>query len=245
MDTVVLFPLLLFLFSLPRCVSLLLFHHLFRLTTSLFFVSSGPFLRLFPLLPLLLRVSNAADIRPGSRPFYVNHVVKDPTPPLNLEEDRRTCRASSKGRRRGTTLKRTTALIAGEIRVPRTRCRGVYFEYRFLFRSFSCYSSFPFVLLLPFSFFSVPGSSLRLFRSPGSAPLALLPPRWYWYCGRNAREHVRNPEWRPFIDKLHRSGQKPPLEDLWKLDINVASVAFLTSRTITEFWHCKIATVYA
>lgn len=143
------------------------------------FSLSSPFLRLFPLLPLLLRVSNAADIRPGSRPFYVNHVVKDPTPPLDLEEDRRTCRASSKGRRRGTTLKRTTALIAGEIRVPRTRCRGVYFEYRFLFRSFSCYSSFPFVLLLPFSFFSVPGSSLRLFRSPGSAPLALLPPRWY------------------------------------------------------------------
>lgn len=39
-----------------------------------------------PLLLLLLRDSNAADIRPGSRPFYVNHVVKDPTPPPDLEE---------------------------------------------------------------------------------------------------------------------------------------------------------------
>ena len=159
-----------------------------------------------PRPPPLLRRSNAADIRPGSRPFYVNHVVKDPTPPLDLEEDRRTCRASSKGRRRGTTLKRTTALIAEEIRVPRTRCQGVYFEYRFLFSFIlsSFFSSFFFFFFLSSGIFFSPR-----FVAP-SLSFAFVyrplwhcwPPRWYWYCGRNARQHVRNPEWRPFIDKL-------------------------------------------
>ena len=148
----------------------------------------------FPPPRPLRRDSNAADIRPGSRPFYVNHVVKDPTPPLDLEEDRRTCRASSKGRRRGTTLKRTTALIAGEIRVPQTRCQSVYFEYRFLFSFILSFAplpspfrrSSPFFILFSFSFFRlsffllllplVPPvrCSVSFVRLRISAPLALL-----------------------------------------------------------------------
>lgn len=77
-----------------------------------------PLLLLLLLLRPFLTDSNAADIRPSSRPFYVNHVVKDPTPPPGLEEALHVLRSSSKGRRRGTTLKRATALIAEEIRVP-------------------------------------------------------------------------------------------------------------------------------
>lgn len=178
--------LLLFLaLPLPCYASLLLLCLLFRLTNSLFLVVSflpPPLpLPLPPPRPLLRDDSNAADIRPGSRPFYVNHVVKDPTPPLDLEEDRRTYRASSKGRRRGTTLKRTTALIAEEIRVPRTRCQGVYFEYRFLF-SFILSSSSCFTpsLLHPFSFF------FFLLVPPVRCSLSFVRPLWYcwpprWY----------------------------------------------------------------
>ena len=109
--------------------TVVLFHLSSSFSTTIFLVSSAlssfvlsflpsPFLLLLLLL-LLLGDSNAADILPGSRPFYVNHVVKDPTPPLGLEEALHVLRSSSKGRRRGTTLKRTTALIAREIRVAR------------------------------------------------------------------------------------------------------------------------------
>lgn len=101
------------------------YRHVVLFLLHLFFLGARPplhrlllLLLLRLLLLLLLASSNAADIRPSSRPFYVNHVVKDPTPSPDLEEALHVLRSSSKGRRRGTTLKRT-ALIAKEIRVPR------------------------------------------------------------------------------------------------------------------------------
>ena len=120
------------------------------------------------------RLSNAADIRPGSRPFYVNHVVKDPTPPLGLEEALHVLRSSSKGRRRGTTLKRTTALIAREIRVARPVAGVCTLNIDFFFVSNRFLRIILFSFFLLFPVFSPPPIRSLFFSFPLSAPLALL-----------------------------------------------------------------------